>query len=84
MKKIVLAIAITIGIAFGSSAQSDRFFDGYFMYDQVERSSSLDPPTFPPAFSEVNESPVGSGLLLLTVLGAGYAVSKGRKLKEKR
>ena len=76
MKKIVFTLAITLGLAFGASAQSDGFFSNYSMNDGSRSNDDL--PELPQGGMTGNQSPLGSGLLILTALGAGYALSKRR------
>lgn len=78
MKKIIFTVAITLGLAFGASAQSDGFFNNYSM-DGGQRSSD-GIPELPNSGQTGNQAttPLGSGLLILTALGAGYAVAKKR------
>ena len=81
MKKIVLTIALVISISFASSAQHDGFFtggnDGSGARD-ISNSGTM--PKLPTGGvgAENNDmpAPVGSGLLILTALGAGYAMRK--------
>ncbi|MCQ2309272.1 MAG: hypothetical protein MJZ78_04755 [Bacteroidales bacterium] len=79
MKKTLLTIAITLGLAFGASAQSDGFFGSYSMGDG-SRNENQDLPTLPQGGQTGNQdAPLGTGLLILTALGAGYAVAKKRE-----
>ena len=85
MKKILFAIAIvlTIGLTANAQSKNDAFFtdwsnDGFG--DRTDIISIL--PAIPGGGLGIdgNESaPLGSGLLVLTALGAGYAVAKKRK-----
>ncbi|MBR6439325.1 MAG: hypothetical protein IKS65_09150 [Bacteroidales bacterium] len=82
MKKIFFAVVLVLAMCFSVSAQSDGFFN-----DGGGNDGSRDvTPTTPsghvgkltgsqPAY----EGPLGSGLLILTALGAGYALTKKRK-----
>ena len=77
MKKIVLTIAIVLGIGFGASAQSDAFFTQSFSeYRNADDDVFL--PALPYAHnSEDHEpAPLGTGLLLLAGMGIGYAIRK--------
>ena len=78
MKKTLLTIAITLGLAFGATAQSDGFFN-YSMGDG-SRDENQDLPTLPQGGQTGDQpAPLGTGLLILTALGAGYAVAKKRE-----
>ncbi len=86
MKKILFAIAIVLTIGLTANAQGrDGFFgnwdDGYNNYRGSDPGINL-PSGY--AMSENPTSndpsaPLGSGLLILTALGAGYAVSRKRE-----
>ena len=79
MKKILFAIALTITLGFTASAQSytDSFVD---WTDSDAGRISVDWAIVFPAThftnTDQNGAPLGSGLLVLTALGAGYAVNK--------
>ena len=79
MKKCILTISIIYTMYFGAIAQggSDGFFGSW--NEGGERSSLSDSPAMPtsPIGSTNNESaPLGSGLLIMTALGAAYGVKK--------
>ena len=84
MKKILLALALTITLGLTASAQSytDSFVD---WTDSDTGRTSVDWAIVFPAThftnTDQNGAPLGSGLLVLTALGAGYAVSTRRKNK---
>ena len=84
MKKILFAIAIVLTIGFTANAQGR---DGFFSsYDNGYINREGDDPTlslnFPNHFdSDDNGAPLGSGLLVLTALGAGYAVARKNRNK---
>lgn len=87
MKNILFAIAFVLLMAFGASAQGGRT-DGFFSYsdNSNDRISSgndctVDFPTFHFSNTDQEGAPLGSGLLILTALGAGYAVAHKRKKK---
>ena len=80
MKKIFLTIAIIITIGFSAGAQTDGFFseDG-----GGSRAASTTMPINPSGtVGQINtpqnasDSPLGEGLLVLTVLGVGYAMRR--------
>lgn len=85
MKKIVLTLAILLGLVITASAQGKA--DGFF-YSNIDNnriytdpSSGQELPNLP-YYGQGDQSaqaPLGSGLLVLTALGAGYAVSRRRK-----
>ena len=88
MKKVILALALTITLGFTASAQ--RGGDGFFnSWDDV--SNGLDKfdnfgndlrgggPGTPGHGGGDQPAPLGPGLLILTALGAGYALKKKRE-----
>ena len=79
MKKILFAIALLMVLSFGASAQSDGFFRSTDEGGYSNREASF---VLPNAHGETGDQsatvPVGSGLLILTAMGAGYAIA-GRK-----
>ncbi len=86
MKKIFFAIAIILTMVLGASAQTDGFFrDGGGANDYSRTGSGSDPalPRLPGygvgATDNDQTAPLGSGLLVLTALGAGYAVKRSRE-----
>ena len=84
MKKVLLSVALVLAMSFGASAQfggkSDSFFNDWDDVDNgLLRETKSDYPGMPTMHnSGSNESstPLGSGLLILTALGAGYALTK--------
>ena len=81
MKKILFAIALTISLGFGAKAQiemTDAFFNDWEQSERLDLGggfSFLLPASH--GFGEDTPStPLGSGLLVLTALGAGYALKK--------
>ena len=84
MKKILFAIAITMMFGFAASAQNDSFFKNTYNDDYGNRAAaSFDTPTVPSGnlggISGNPDAPLGSGLLVLTALGAGYAVARKKR-----
>ena len=82
MKKIIFAIAIVLTISFSASAQSDGFFrggDGGGNRTDISGTTPLLPQGGVGASnSDQTGVPLGSGLLILTALGTGYAVTRKR------
>ena len=85
MKKIIFALALVLTIGFCANAQfggKDSFFTDW--EDVSNGLDRLDSPTMPgiPNYHGMTDdvnAPLGSGLLVLTVLGAGYAVARKKK-----
>lgn len=83
MKKILIAIAIVLTIGFSANAQGR---DGFFSTYDNDNYENRDPVSlslnFPNHFDNTdNDAPLGSGLLVLTALGAGYAVARKKSKK---
>ena len=87
MKKILLATAFILVLALGANAQdskSDSFFGNWDNIstrgsDPFDVSISVPSGQAPGGYDNNVDAPLGSGLLILTVLGAGYAVSRKRE-----
>lgn len=83
MKKILFAIAIVLTIGLTANAQNtDSFVD--WEADWGNRTSGYMPGLPAAALGisgnvQSDPAPLGSGLLVLTALGAGYAVARKRK-----
>lgn len=83
MKKILLAIAFIMAMSFGANAQRDGFFNDWEDIGNGLDRSSIDLPTLPyqHGFDDNMSAPLGSGLLILGALGAGYAVARRKREK---
>ncbi len=84
MKKLVLTIAIVLGMTFGAVAQNNG--GGLFQRGNTPDNASGDGGNSPmlPAHGQstnqsASETPVGGGALLLIGFGAAYAMVKKRK-----
>lgn len=75
MKKLVLTLAIVLGLGFGAMAQNGLFQRG------EEATQTRDGiPGFPSHGESGDQpAPVGSGIALLIGFGAAYAVAKKRE-----
>lgn len=82
MKKILFTIAILMTMAFGANAQSDTFFKwnnaDNETYRDIDNGISFALPTAH-GYEYDSEAPLGSGLLILTALGAGYAIKRRKE-----
>ena len=78
MKKVIFAIALMLTLGFAANAQ-DGFFrgnsDGEVVVRSGEGSFNVSLPDQHGGSGDVG-APLGSGLLILTALGAGYAMKK--------
>ena len=76
MKKVLLSKALVMTMAFCANAQTDGWFvsnDANYNRDGSSLNTDM-----PPAHGMDIELPIGNGLLILTALGAGYALRKKR------
>ena len=81
MKKIILAIALVITMGFGANAQSDSFFKSD---NSNAGNGNRDDEGFSMALpghgsNDDQQAPLGSGMLVLTALGAGYAIARRKR-----
>ena len=75
MKKVVLTIAIVLGLGMASFAQNGLFGKGG---DEDMKEITL--PSLPNHGVSTNQdAPLGGGALLLLGLGAAYALKKSKK-----
>lgn len=87
MKKILLTIAVIMTISLSTNAQSDGFFStnnfDYFDYrNGIEIGNEIGFAL--PAghgYDYDTNAPIGGGLIILTALGAGYAIHSRRNKK---
>ena len=83
MKKLILTIIIIFTLGLCVNAQSDGFFSNWneSCGDRLSGGSSLAMPKsdIGTISNESAEAPLGSGLILFTVLGAGYALARKRE-----
>jgi len=85
MKKILLATALVMTMGFAASAQySDSYFKNWDngINDRTGTISGVLPANPGGGIGDYTTdqpAPVGGGLLILTALGAGYAMARKRK-----
>jgi hypothetical protein len=82
MKKLLLSIILVFTISVASNAQNDGFFrwngnDEDDIYRNIDNGFML--PQQHGTDNDYNSVPLGSGLLVLTALGAGYAIKRTKK-----
>ena len=84
MKKILLTIALTITLGFTASAQfninTDAFFNDWELSERLMDGGFSFVLPASHGFGADTPAPLGSGLLVLTALGAGYALKKKRDM----
>lgn len=81
MKKLLFTIVLLITLSVATNAQNDGFFNWNNNYYADDRLTGIE-FNLPNGHGDINDHnavPVGSGLLILTALGAGYAVKCRRK-----
>ena len=81
MKKILFTIALTITLGLTASAQfninTDAFFNDWEKSERLmEGGFSFVLPASHGFGEDTPSAPLGSGLIILTALGAGYALKK--------
>ena len=82
MKKIILSIIFAMVMSFGAKAQIDAMVTDW---DNTYRTTMDEMPWLPAVIIGINndlnayDTPLGSGLLIFTALGAGYAFKKKRR-----
>ena len=83
MKKLLLTIAIVTTFGLTAMAQRDAFFSWNDADNEIYRTNEEFGFSLPQSHGVNYDStaPLGSGLLILGVLGAGYAIKKVRSLK---
>ena len=86
MKKLVIAIAIVLGLGMGAYAQDEAngergLFGMGATFDRGEGENRDGEIPGLPGFNETTDQdgPIGSGIAVLTALGAAYLVGKRRK-----
>ena len=82
MKKVVLTISIVMALAMSASAQMDGMFRGGDCDDGYRAGGGSEMPLVPAGtvgtIPDSDAAPLSSGLLILTALGAGYAMRKNK------
>ncbi len=86
MKKVLLTIALLITIGSTANAQTDAFFSWNLANDDIYRSNINEYLVLPSIHGSYTDAPapLGSGLLVLTALGAGYAATARKKGKSRQ
>lgn len=83
MKNIFLTIALVFTMSVSGSAQySDGFFNNYDndCYNRIDDPTGiLNMPTGELGSPHNEYAPIGGGLLILTLLGTGYAIIKRKE-----
>lgn len=87
MKKFLLTIAVVLAFGFSASAQygcSDAFYQNWDenegRFDVGNGFSFVLPSSHGSGLDTGGTAPLGSGLLVLTALGAGYVASKRKSV----
>ena len=81
MKKTIFAIAIVMTMGLCANAQNDGFFRWNDASNDMYRGGGDSGFALPTAHGIDTDSsaPLGTGLLILTALGAGYAVARKKR-----
>lgn len=82
MKKLLFTIALLITLSVATNAQKDGFFSWNGNdEDDIYRDVTTNGLVLPSTHGDIHDynAPVGSGIAILTLLGAGYAIKRRRK-----
>ena len=84
MKKLLLALAIVLTMGLTANAQRDGFFNDWDDVgnglDKINTYEPLRDPGLPGGHGGGDTpAPLGTGLLVLTALGAGYAIARRKR-----
>ena len=80
MKKLALTIGIVLMMGIGASAQNSLLGKESYDEDFMDRADATTPLTLPGFGStDDEEAPLGTGIAIMTALGAAYLVGKKRK-----
>ena len=83
MKKKIFVLALVMTMAFCANAQRDGFFSDWQYEDRtISDPNGLGlslPNTTIGSNENSNGAPLGSGLLILTALGGGYALIRNKQ-----
>lgn len=82
MKKYIITLIFALGVILNLNAQSDSFFtSNYREYREIENDWGIDMPMIPASHGHLGDYdcanvPLGSGFLILAVLGVAYGIRK--------
>ncbi|MBR6092008.1 MAG: hypothetical protein IKQ09_04250 [Bacteroidales bacterium] len=78
MKRIVISIALVLALSSCANAQKDGFFTSWDDVGNGLDCTGIEMPAVPGGHGGSGDvpAPLGTGLLILTALGAGYMLSK--------
>ena len=84
MKKLLLALALVMALGLGANAQRDSYFNDWDdVGNGLDRINTFEPvrdPGLPGGHGGGDTpAPLGTGIAVLTALGAGYAMLKKRE-----
>ena len=81
MKKILLAIAFVMMMVVGANAQTDGYFSSSSENYSNRGGESTPPEIAMPQHLQNGDqgAPLGTGLIILSALGAGYAVARRKR-----
>lgn len=80
MKKIILTISMIMCLGSMSFAQKDGFFNNWEDFDNREEQDFYPVLPISHGLTDDYDAPLTDGLLILSALGAGYLISKKRKI----
>ena len=84
MKKLLLSLALVMALGLGASAQRDGYFNDWDdVSNGLDKINTFEPvrdPGLPGGHGGGDTpAPLGTGIAVLTALGAGYAMLKKRE-----
>lgn len=77
MKKVLVTLSLVVTLGLGAMAQNDSFF-AYSDVENQQRSGeiNINLPALPNQGEYGDQTPLGSGLLILAGMGAAYAMRR--------
>lgn len=84
LKALVLSLAMALGLLLPTTTNAQDGMDGFFRsggenYENRDVNPSGSLSLGPTQYENPSEAPIGSGLLILTIAGAGYVALKKKE-----
>lgn len=81
MKKVLLTLIMVVTVAFCANAQSDGFLRDSNFANNNREGEDVNQIGLPKSHNSITDeaAPLGSGLIILTALGAGYAAARRKQ-----
>lgn len=83
MKKVILSTVLVLTLGICANAQKDSFFTDWDDVSNGLDRPGIEMPALPGTHGDSSNvsAPLGSGLLILTAIGAGYTLSRKKRLQ---